>query len=78
MEKEYKVKFQKMAGKSKKSEISKARAVLSYIALEYIGKKGTEIGKLINKSPGSISQLYQRGERIIEEDPVLMGRLTNS
>ena len=57
------IKLIKMAGKSRRAEISKVRAVFSCMASEYLGKRGVEIGKLINKSPGSVSQLYQKGRK---------------
>ena len=64
----YKITEEELTGKSQKRKITQARGVLSYIAIKYAGKNGSQLAKILNVSSSGIARMYTRGEKIIESD----------
>ena len=61
----YGMEVSKLKGDSRMRGVSKARAVLVNIGIDYMGLSGREFEKELNISSSGISKLHKRGEAII-------------
>ena len=57
--------------------MSKARSVVSYIAVREMGYSGVEVGQVLNLSGAGVTKWVERGKKIICEDEGLKGKLTS-
>jgi len=54
---------------SKRAEIARARAVLSYLAIRLKRMKAIEVADFLNVSPSAISKCVLSGEKVVKDNP---------
>ncbi|MBU1207023.1 MAG: hypothetical protein KKH04_08860 [Proteobacteria bacterium] len=57
----------------RRSQVSKARSVISYVAVREMGYSGVEVGQVLNLSGAGVTKSVERGKKIICEDEGLKG-----
>ena len=57
-----------IASGSKRTDIARARAVLSYLAVRLNKMKTTELADFLNVSQSAISKCFLRGEKAVKEN----------
>jgi len=62
---------------SKRAQIAKARAVLSYLAIRLKRMKAIELADFLNVSPSAISKCVLSGEKVVKEYPGIIEQITN-
>jgi hypothetical protein len=60
---------------SKRAQIVKARAVLSYLAIRLKRMKAIELADFLNVSPSAISKCVLSGEKVVKENPGIIDQL---
>ncbi|MBU0568267.1 hypothetical protein KKC52_09530, partial [bacterium] len=73
VKKEYKI--EELVSGSRKGKISDARAVISFLLVNYLGFSLTEVGKRLSISRQAVSVGVTRGERIFNENSDLKDKL---
>lgn len=64
----YGLKITQIKGESRMREVSKARAVLVNMGIDYLGLSGRSLEKELDMSSSGISKLYRRGEELIKSE----------
>jgi hypothetical protein len=59
----------------RKSQVIKARSVISYMAVREMGYSGVDVGRLLNLSGAAVTKSVEKGKRIISADGSLRGKL---
>jgi len=59
----------------RKSQVSKARSVISYMAVREMGYSGVEVGRILNLSGAGVTKSVEKGKRIISADESLRRKL---
>ena len=59
----------------RKSQVSKARSVISYVAVREMGYSGVEVGRILNLSGPGVTKSVEKGKRIISADESLRRKL---
>jgi len=59
----------------RKNQVSKARSVISYMAVREMGYSGVDVGRLLNLSGAAVTKSVEKGKRIISADESLRGKL---
>ena len=59
----------------RKNQVSKARSVVSYIAVREMGYSGVEVGQVLNLSGPGVTKSVEKGKRIISADESLRRKL---
>ena len=59
----------------RKSQVSKARSVISYVAVRKMGYSGVEVGRILNLSGPGVTKSVEKGKRIISADESLRRKL---
>jgi len=68
----YGLKITQIKGESRMREVSKARAVMVNIGIDYLGLSGRSLEKELDISSSGISKLYRRGEKLIRDNEEVM------
>ncbi len=68
---EYGIEIGEIVAKGRRRVISEARAVLSYLAVKYLGVSTMELSKILSLTQPAISVAYKRGECLCEKQPRL-------
>ena len=55
--------------------MSKARSVISYVAVRELGYSGVDVAQFLNLSGEGVAKSIEKGKRIILGDEVLKGKL---
>lgn len=63
---------------SRNAKVSKARAIVSYLAVREMGYRGVEISRLLNLSGPGVSKCVERGKKIVDDDQSLRHKLISS
>lgn len=71
----YEVKPEQIEGKTRLSKVTKARAMISYLATEYLGLSGRQIVEKMGISAGGISQMYYRGENMFKSNDTIKDKI---
>ena len=61
--------------RDRKSQVSKARSVISYVAVREMGYSGVEVGRILNLSGAAVTKSVEKGKRIISADESLRVKL---
>jgi putative transposase len=59
----------------RRSLVSKARSVISYVAVREMGYSGVDVGRLLNLSGAAVTKSAEKGKRIISADESLRRKL---
>jgi putative transposase len=59
----------------KERTLSRAKAVICYVAIREQGLKGTEVSSMLGFTPGAVSHAAKRGEQILRQEEDLQARL---
>jgi hypothetical protein len=59
----------------RRSLVSKARSVISYVAVRELGYSGVDVAQFLNLSGAGVAKSIEKGKRIILGDEVLKGKL---
>ncbi|RLB38856.1 MAG: hypothetical protein DRH12_12295 [Deltaproteobacteria bacterium] len=60
---------------SRRVKVSKARSIVSYLAVREMGYRRVEIGRLLNRSGPGVSKCVERGKKIVDDDQSLRYKL---
>jgi len=60
---------------NRKNLVSKARSVISYVAVRELGYSGVDVAQFLNLSGAGVAKSIEKGKRIILGDEVLEGKL---
>ena len=59
----------------RRSLVSKARSVISYVAVRELGYSGVEVGQVLNLSGAGVTKCIERGKTIISSNEALTEKL---
>jgi len=59
----------------RRSQMSRARSVISYVAVREMGYSGVDVGRILNLSGAGVAKCVEKGKRIISADESLTGKL---
>ncbi len=64
-----------LASGSRRERVSKARALIAYLAVREMRYRGSEVGRMLDLSEPGIMKCVDRGKRMLKDDSELRGKL---
>ena len=71
------IELKELLSSSRKLKVSRARAVLSYLAIRMLSYQGIEISRILNISAAGVSKCVERGRKILDKNKELGCKLIN-